>query len=140
MYSLCRRYFNLGTAEGIFNFMYSQLEKHGSKLAVDLLQTLNTQIERRRVSEVINLMKYLLNPASVDKSTNKFDMPNNAKCIHKRLNPVKLETEAENSSEIIDIVEPLILNIIISENPMIDELKECIRKISTTASSKKFGE
>ena len=63
--SLCGRDSILLIAEGIFNLMYSQLEKLGSQLALDLLQTLNTRIERRRISEVINLMKYLLKPASV---------------------------------------------------------------------------
>ena len=65
-------------------------------------------------------MKYLLSAASVDKSTKKLDMQKNAKCILERLYPVNLETEAENSSEINDIVEPANLNIILSENPMID--------------------
>ena len=113
--------------------MFSQLEKHGSQLALDLLQTLNTRIERRRLSEVINLKKYLLDPAYVDKSTKRSEIQKNAKCLLKRLYPVT-EAEIENSSEINGFVEPANVNIIIAENPMIDELKECIRK--TTASRK----
>ena len=81
-------------------------------------------------------MKYLHNLASVDKSKKKLNMQKNAKCILKRLYPVNLETEAENSSEINDIVEPANLNTNPSGNPMIDKLEECIRKSSTMASSK----
>lgn len=77
-------------------------------------------------------MKYFLNPGSVDKSTKKFDVQKNAKRILKRLYPVNLETEAVIQNN----VEPANLNVILSENPLIDELKECIRKSSTTAASK----
>lgn len=46
-------------------------------------------------------MKYLLNPVSVDKSTKKFDMQRNAKCILKRLYSKNLDTEAviQNNAE-----------------------------------------
>ena len=39
--------------------MYSELEKHGSQLSPDLLQTLNTRMELRRLGSVISLMYYL---------------------------------------------------------------------------------
>ena len=57
--SLCNRELSLLTAEGIFNFMYSQLEKNGSQLALNLFEALKNRIEYRRQKEIVILMKYL---------------------------------------------------------------------------------
>ena len=66
--SLCSRESNLLTAEGIFNFMCSQIDNIGSQLALDVFQTLKERIDDRRLIEIVALMKYLLNPASIDNS------------------------------------------------------------------------
>ena len=48
--------------------MYSQLEKNGSQLALDLSVALKTSIEDKRQEEIVTLMKYLLDQASIGKT------------------------------------------------------------------------
>ena len=134
--SLCNRESSLLTAEGIFNFMYSQLEKNGSQLALNLFEALKNRIEYRRQKEIVILMKYLLDPASIGKTIKKSEIQKTAKSILKRLYPINAEVETVvNSSDIDDINEIPNSNPGHSDNPMLDELMESIRKSTTSSRS-----
>ena len=63
--ALCQRDANLLSAEGIFDFMFQKLEMVGSDFALELLQNLRQRFNERRQSNLINVMKYLLNPDSI---------------------------------------------------------------------------
>ena len=70
--------------------MYSQLEKNGSQLALDVPQALKHRLEQRRQEEMVTLMKYLLDSASVSRIIKKSDMQKTAKSLLKRLYPSML--------------------------------------------------
>ncbi|KAI6657096.1 hypothetical protein LOD99_15882 [Oopsacas minuta] len=138
--SLCSRDSNLLTAEGIFNFMYSRIDNIGSQLALDVFQTLKERIDDRRVIEIAALIKYLLNPASIDNSIKKSDLLKTAKGILKRLYPIQAETNniiEDNTTQINNTTELSNLSIVPSKSIMLDELRESIRK-STTHLQTKF--
>ena len=65
--ALCQRDANLLSAEGIFDFMFQKLEMVGSDFALELLQKVRQRFNERRQSNLINVMKYLLNPESIRK-------------------------------------------------------------------------
>ena len=134
--SLCNRESGLLTADGIFNFMYSHLEKNGSQLALNLFEALKNRIEYRRQEKIVILIKYLLDPASIGKTIKKSEIQKTAKSILKRLYPINAEVETVvNSSDIDDINEIPNSNAGHSDNPMLDELMESIRKSTTSSRS-----
>ena len=63
--ALCQRDANLLSAEGIFYFMFQKLEMVGSEFSLQLLQNLRQRFNERWQSNLINVMKYLLNPDSI---------------------------------------------------------------------------
>ena len=63
--ALCQRDANLLSAEGIFYFMFQKFEMVGSDFALELLQNLRQRFNERRQSNLINVMKYLLNSDSI---------------------------------------------------------------------------
>ena len=63
--ALCQRDSNLLAAEGIFQFMLDQLEIINSEFALKLLQHLKRYYHGRRQTEIINLMRYLLEPSCI---------------------------------------------------------------------------
>lgn len=56
---LCSRDATLLTAEGIFSFLFKQLEKNQNQFSKDLLSALKFRIEERSNHDVISLLKYL---------------------------------------------------------------------------------
>ena len=69
--------------------MYSQLEKNGSQLALNLFEALKKRVEYRRQEEIVTLMKYPFDPASIGKTIKKSEIQKTAKSILKRLYPIK---------------------------------------------------
>ncbi|KAI6647643.1 hypothetical protein LOD99_8608 [Oopsacas minuta] len=137
--SLCSRDSNLLTAEGIFNFMYPQIDNIGSQLALDVFQTLKERINDRRVIEIVAIMKYLLNPESIDNSIKKSDLLKTAKVILKCLYPIQAETNdiiEANTTQINNTTELSYLNLVPSKSIMLDELRESIHKSTTTTTTK----
>ena len=62
--ALCRKDATLLTAEGVFQFLFVELEKRKSSLAEDLLCAVKNPVQQRRQHEVVNLLRYLQNPNS----------------------------------------------------------------------------
>ena len=63
--ALCQRDSNLLAAEGIFQFMFNQLEIIDSEFALELLQHLKRYYHGRRQTDIINLMRYFLDPSCI---------------------------------------------------------------------------
>ncbi|KAI6651306.1 hypothetical protein LOD99_5272 [Oopsacas minuta] len=114
--------------------MYSQIDNIGSQPALDVFQTLKERIDDRRVIEIVALMKYLLNPASINNSIKKSDMLKTAKGILKRLHPIQAETNdiiEANTTQINNTTELSNLNLVPSKSLMLDELRKSTRKSTT---------
>ena len=62
--ALCCKDAMLLTAEGVFQFLFVELEKRKSSLAEDLLCAVKNRVQQRRQHEVVNLLRYLQNPNS----------------------------------------------------------------------------
>ena len=62
--TLCCKDATLLTAEGVFQFLFVELEKRKSSLAEDLLCAVKNRVQQRRQHEVVNLLRYLQNPNS----------------------------------------------------------------------------
>ena len=62
--ALCHKDAMLLIAEGVFQFLFVELEKRKSSLAEDLLCAAKNCIQQRQQHEVVNLLRYLQNPNS----------------------------------------------------------------------------
>ena len=62
--ALCRKDATLLSAEGVFQFLFVELEKRKLSLAEDLLCAVKNRVQQRRQHEVVNLLRYLQNPNS----------------------------------------------------------------------------
>ena len=56
---------NLLTSEGIFQFMFNQLEIIDSEFALEFLQHLKHYNHGRRQTDIVNLMRYFLDPSCI---------------------------------------------------------------------------
>ena len=62
--ALCHKDATFLTAEGVFQFLFVDLEKRKSSLAKDLLCAIKNHVQQRQQHEVVNLLRYLQNPNS----------------------------------------------------------------------------
>lgn len=71
------------TAEGAFEFLFDELKRINSKLSLELLEKMKEEISKRRQKNIVNLLKFLQNPDSINEDKNSFFATGNKKDIIK---------------------------------------------------------
>ena len=132
---LCQRDENLLSAEGVFDFMFQKLEMVGSDFALELLQNLRQRFNERRQSNLINVMKHLLNPDSIreDPCIKRKEVQKTMRIILSQL--YSLHGTEQSDNVIVDYQEILedIEDVEMHSSPILltNQLKRAIQKSTT---------
>ena len=123
--ALCKRESTLLSAEGIFIFMFEQLRNNGSNFALEIRENLEKWFHERRQSDVVNAMKYLLNPDCLldEPSINKKDVQKTMKQILSQLYSHCRNIDCMNSQELSKELEVIVA---ISSDSMQAQLSRAI--------------
>jgi hypothetical protein len=74
--ALCRRDVNLLSADRIFEYMLSELEKESGQISEKLYTSLSFRIGQRRLENYIALLRYLSNPKDAERERQVLSYPN----------------------------------------------------------------